>query len=119
LTGAVGVAGEGEDLGVVDEAVDHGGGDDVVGEGLAPAAEGQVRGDHDRALFVAGGDELEEQVRRVVVEGDVADLVDLCGCPHRSTYADTATMPRGLGVRLVKSRGELGFLGVLRCHVSA
>ena len=74
--GAVGVAGEGEDLGVVDEAVDHGCGDDVVGEGLAPAAEGQVRGDHDRAVFVAGGDELEEQVRGVLVERDVADLVD-------------------------------------------
>jgi hypothetical protein len=25
---------------------------------------------------------------------DVAEFVDLCGCPHRSTYADTATMPR-------------------------
>lgn len=47
MAGAVGVAGEGEDLGVVDEAVDHGCGDDVVGEGLAPAAEGKVRGDHD------------------------------------------------------------------------
>jgi site-specific DNA recombinase len=66
----------GEDLGVVDEAVDHGGGDDVVGEGFAPAPEGQIRGDHDRALFVAGCDELEEQIRGVVVEGDVADLVD-------------------------------------------
>jgi len=21
-------------------------------------------------------------------------LIDLCGCPHRSIYADTATMPR-------------------------
>ena len=31
LAGAVGVAGEGEDLGVVDEAVDHGG-DDAVGK---------------------------------------------------------------------------------------
>ena len=37
--GAVGVAGEGEDLGVVDEPVDHGGGDHVVAEDLAPAAE--------------------------------------------------------------------------------
>jgi len=61
---------------VVDESVDHRGGDDLVAEDLAPAAEGQVAGDHDRALFVAGGDELEEQVRRVVVEGYVADLVD-------------------------------------------
>ena len=66
LAGAVGVAGQGEDLGVVDQSVDHrGGGGDVVGEGLAPAAAGQVRGDQDRGLFVAGGDELEEQVGRV------------------------------------------------------
>lgn len=36
LPGAVGVAGQGEDLGVVDEAVDHGCGHDVVRERLAP-----------------------------------------------------------------------------------
>jgi hypothetical protein len=69
LAGAVGVAGQGEDLGVVDQSVDHRGGDDVVGEGLAPAAAGQVRGDQDRGLLEAGGDELEEQVGRVLVEG--------------------------------------------------
>ena len=61
---------------MVDEAVDHGGGDDVVGEGFAPAAEGKVAGDDDGALFVAGCDELEEQVGCVGVEGQVADLVD-------------------------------------------
>jgi hypothetical protein len=33
---AVGVAFEGEDLGVVDESVDHGGGADVVAEDFAP-----------------------------------------------------------------------------------
>jgi hypothetical protein len=38
--------------------------------------EGQVRGDHDRALLVAGCDELEEQVRRVLVERDVADFIN-------------------------------------------
>ena len=61
---------------MVDEPVDHGCGDDVVGENLAPPPEWHVRGDADGALFVAGGDELEEQVRGVAVEGDVADLVD-------------------------------------------
>ena len=79
---------------MVDEAVDHGGGDDVVAEYLAPAAELFVGGDDQRGPFVAGGDELEEQVRGLGFERDVADLVDLCGCPHRSTYADIATMPR-------------------------
>ncbi len=36
----VGVAFEGDDLGVVDEPVDHRGGDDVVSEDLAPANRG-------------------------------------------------------------------------------
>ena len=72
----VAVAFEGDDFGVVDEAVDHGGGDDVVAEDLAPAAEGLVGGDDQRGAFVAGGDELEEQVGGFGFEGDVADLVD-------------------------------------------
>lgn len=72
---AVGVGGEGENFGVVDEAVDHGG-CDVVSERFVPSPERQVRGDHDGALFVAGCDELEEPVGGVGVEGDVADPVD-------------------------------------------
>jgi hypothetical protein len=42
LAGAVGVAGEGEDLGVVHEPVDHGRGDDIIGKGFTPAAERQI-----------------------------------------------------------------------------
>ena len=61
---------------MVDEAVDHGGGDDVVAEHFAPAAEGFVGGDDQRGPFVAGGDQLEEQVGGFGFEGDVADLVD-------------------------------------------
>ena len=72
----VAVAFEGDDFGVVDEAVDHGGGDDVVAEDLAPAAERLVAGDDQAGPFVAGGDELEEQVGGFGFEGDVADLVD-------------------------------------------
>ena len=61
---------------MVDEPVDHRGGDGVVAEDLAPAAEGLVGGDDQGGAFVAGGDELEEQVRGFGFEGDVADLVD-------------------------------------------
>lgn len=74
--GAVGVAVDSDDLGVMDEAVDECGGDDVVGEDFAPTAEWHVRGDQNRALFVATGNELEEQVGGVGVEWEVADLVD-------------------------------------------
>ena len=37
--GAVGVTVQGDDVGVVDEAVDGGDGDDVVAEGFAPERE--------------------------------------------------------------------------------
>nr|WP_307849609.1 hypothetical protein [Qaidamihabitans albus] len=54
---------------MVDEAVDHGGGNDVIAEDLAPAAEGLVAGDDQRGTFVATGHELEEQVRGLGFEG--------------------------------------------------
>ena len=50
----VGVPLDVDDFGVVDEAVDHGGGDGVVAEDLAAATEGQVRGDDAGGSFVAG-----------------------------------------------------------------
>ena len=60
----------------MDDAVDHRGGDGLVAEDAAPAGERQVAGQDQRGVFVAGGDELEEQVRGVLFEGQVADLVD-------------------------------------------
>ena len=43
------------------------------------------------------GDELEEEAGGLGLERDVADLVDLCGCPHRSmssaTWNSTAAAP--------------------------
>jgi hypothetical protein len=39
-------------------------------------AEGLVGGDDQRGSLVAGGDELEEQVGGLGLEGDVADFVD-------------------------------------------
>lgn len=44
VTESVAGALEGEDVGVVDDAVDHRGGDDLVAEHAAPAGERQVRG---------------------------------------------------------------------------
>src|SRR5438067_557530 len=72
----VAVALEAEDFGVVDEPVDHGGGDGLVAEDLAPGGEGLVAGDDQRGALVAGADEREHQVGGVGVEGDVADLID-------------------------------------------
>ena len=41
-----------------------------------PGGEWQVAGQGERGVLVAGADELEEQVRGVLFEGQVADLVD-------------------------------------------
>ena len=73
---AVARALEGDDVGVVNDPVDHRRGDGGFAEYLSPAGERQVRGQDDRGLLVSGGDQLEEQVGRFGVEGDVADFVD-------------------------------------------
>lgn len=72
----VGISGQRQHFGVVHESVDHGGGHYIVGEGLSPAPKGQVAGHQNRADLAAGGDQLEEQVRGVLVKRNVADLVD-------------------------------------------
>src|SRR5680860_69239 len=53
-----------------------------------------VGGDGDAGAFVAFGEDLEQQLGAARVQVQVAELVELCGHPHSSTYADTATMPR-------------------------
>ena len=53
VTESVAVAFEGDNVGVVDESVDHGGCDDVVAEHLSPAAELLVGGDDQAGVFVA------------------------------------------------------------------
>jgi site-specific DNA recombinase len=65
-----------EDFGVVDEAVDHGGGGHVVAEDLTPGAEGFVAGDDHRGAFVAVRDQAEHEVGGFGIKRDVADFVD-------------------------------------------
>jgi hypothetical protein len=60
----VAVAFEAEDLGVVNESVDHGG--DFVADDFAPAAEGLVAGDHQAGALVAPG-----------TDGEVIDTCDI------------------------------------------
>jgi hypothetical protein len=60
----------------VDEPVDHGCGDHVVAEDFAPAAERLVGCDDQAGPLVSGGNQLEEQVGGLGLEGDVADFVD-------------------------------------------
>jgi hypothetical protein len=64
------------DGGVVQEPVEDGARDDLVGEHLAPVAEAPVAGQHDRAALVSSTDDLEHPVRAGRVHWQVAELVD-------------------------------------------
>jgi hypothetical protein len=61
---------------VVDDAIDHRRGRDLVAENITPAGKREVAGQDQRGVFVSGRDESEEQVRGVLLERDVSDFVD-------------------------------------------
>jgi len=83
-----------DDVAAEGEAVHDRGAESWVGEGLGSAGEAVVAGDRDGVLFFAFGEDLEEQLGAAAVEFHVAEFIELCGYPHRSTYAEPATMPR-------------------------
>ena len=57
----VGVAVGDDDVAVVQEPVEHADCGGVFGQEFAPVLEGPVRADAERAAFVGGGDEAEQQ----------------------------------------------------------
>src|SRR3984957_19972912 len=109
---AVAVSFQGDDVGVVDEAVDHGGGDGVVAEDLAPAAERLVGRDDEAGSFVASGYQLEEQVGGLGFERDVADFVDdqqrVAGQPGQLGLEFPGGVGGGEPVDPLRGGGELG-----------
>jgi hypothetical protein len=60
-----------DDDGVVEEAIEQGGGDDWVAEEVAPFGETAVRGEDHGTFFVAGVDQLEEEVGAAVADRQV------------------------------------------------
>ncbi len=64
------------DLGMMGEPIDQCRHAARVGEDVGPVAEGEVRRDDDRLVFISPRDDLEEQVRCARVVGEVADFVD-------------------------------------------
>src|SRR5262249_9940386 len=75
--GAVALALDDDGVDVVQDAVEDGGGERaVVVEDLRPVLEGTVGGDHHRPAFVAPADDLEQQIGAVLVDRQIAELVD-------------------------------------------
>ena len=73
---AIGVCFDGDDLGMVYEAVDERDNARGVREYLVPLREWLICGDHDRFLGVPSTDDLEEQLGMSVVVGEVSEFVD-------------------------------------------
>ena len=67
---------DGDDLGVMDDAIDERGGAGCVGKDGWPGAEGQVRGQDEAPLFIAAAHDLEEEIRVAVVVREVPELID-------------------------------------------
>ena len=65
-----------DDDGVVEQAIEQRGGDHGIAEDLAPFGKASVGGEDHGAAFVAGVDQLKEQVPAAGDDGEVADLVD-------------------------------------------
>jgi hypothetical protein len=71
--------------GVEGDAVDDGGDEARIGKIRFPFAERQIWPDGDGGLFLPFGDDLNQQFGAAELELDVTELVELCGCPRRST----------------------------------
>jgi hypothetical protein len=95
---AVAVAADVDDVAVVQEAVDQGGGHDVVAEDLAPLLEALVGGEDGGGVLVAAGHELEEEHGAVAGDGQVADLVDNEDGRVGQGLETLAEVPGGLGL---------------------
>jgi hypothetical protein len=72
----VGLPADRDDGAVMQEPIEDSGGDDGVAEDFSPIADGPVGCDEDGALLIAAGDELEEEMRSVWVERQIAQFVD-------------------------------------------
>ena len=61
---------------MVQQPVQEADGGGVLGQEPAPLVEGPVGGDAERAAFVGGGDDAEQQLGGGVVQGREADFID-------------------------------------------
>ena len=82
-----------DDPGVIGEAVHDRVRRDPVRERFGPVARTGLRSDHRREAVFPVREDGEQVARGVAIDTDGEEVVDLCGYPHRSIYADTATMP--------------------------
>ena len=76
---AVAFALDDDGFGVMQESVEHRRGEDgIVVEDLGPGFEGLVGGEDRGAAFIPLADDLEEQIRSGLVDGQIPEFIDKC-----------------------------------------
>ena len=61
---------------MMEEAIQNGGGDRGVAiKDVGPLFEGFVGGDNDRSALIARTDDLEEEIRSTLINGQVANFI--------------------------------------------
>ena len=70
-----GVAGL-DDIAMMGQAIEHGGGHLGVAEHLGPIGEGEIGGDQQRGVFVELADQVEQQLAARLAEREIAQFVD-------------------------------------------
>lgn len=72
----IALAADRDDVSVLQQTVEDRGGDDGIAEDLPRLADGPIRGEQDAAAFVATAHGLEEDMRRIGLDGQVAQFID-------------------------------------------
>jgi hypothetical protein len=94
LTQAITRALDLDDDGVMEKAIEQCGGDDGVAEDLAPFGKAAIGRQNHGAPFVAGIDELEEQIAAAGNDRQVTDLVDDRAIPSLRQSSAMLVSPR-------------------------
>ena len=76
LTKAIARSFDLDDDGVMEKAVEQGGGNNRVAKDLTPFGEAAVGGEDHRPFLVTSIDELEEEIAAALDDRQIADLVD-------------------------------------------
>src|SRR6185437_1021165 len=65
-----------DDVAVVRQAIEHGGGHLGIAEHLGPIGKGEVGGDQQRGVLIELADQVEQQLAAGLTERQIAELVD-------------------------------------------
>jgi hypothetical protein len=79
-------------MGVMEQPVEKRGDRCGITKKLPPIVDGSIRGEKGRRALISPHDQLEEIFGSGVGELAHAEIVDLCGAPHKSTNATPAVM---------------------------